>query len=230
MKFKATFHKSEQSFRSDFGEVHNISDGGYERGYAAGEKAGNSLYYATKLWGTYDHVVFPENYSLTLKMKEAPIDCYRTFAETKNLKSVKFSIENKDGLMQITQTFRASSVEVVDFTETSCKLSGDISYTFFQADNLVSILGELDLSACTNFNYSFFCGKLRDVQVKPNSIYLSIRFLSAYLTEKSRQSIIDGLADLTDSEPQTITLNGVGKLLTDEQKAQITAKNWTLAY
>lgn len=40
MKFKATFHKSEQSFRSDFGEVHNISDGGYERGYAAGEEAG----------------------------------------------------------------------------------------------------------------------------------------------------------------------------------------------
>lgn len=47
MTLDITFEESNQSFDSQFGEVHNISDGGYERGYAdgfvQGETAGNSL-------------------------------------------------------------------------------------------------------------------------------------------------------------------------------------------
>ena len=35
MKFDITFEESNQGFDVDFGEVHNISDGGYERGYNA---------------------------------------------------------------------------------------------------------------------------------------------------------------------------------------------------
>lgn len=37
-----TFSESNQSFNPGFGEVHNISDGGYERGYAAGYDAGET--------------------------------------------------------------------------------------------------------------------------------------------------------------------------------------------
>lgn len=41
MKMNVTFQESKQSFSPGFGEVHNISDGGYDRGYAAGYETGN---------------------------------------------------------------------------------------------------------------------------------------------------------------------------------------------
>ena len=40
MRLNVKFKESRQSFNSKFGEVHNISDGGYERGYAEGETVG----------------------------------------------------------------------------------------------------------------------------------------------------------------------------------------------
>lgn len=99
--------------------------------------------------------------------------------------------------------------------------------------NLKSILGALDFSECTACTiWLNGCGKLQDVSFVPNTIKISINFSpSPLLTKESIQSIIDGLADLTDSDTQTLTLRAtVGAKLTDEQKATITAKNWTLAY
>lgn len=53
---------------------------------------------------------------------------------------------------------------------------------------------------------------------------------SPNLSDESVQNIIDCLADLTDSETQTLTLNSaVESRLTDEQRLVITNKNWTLA-
>lgn len=40
MKLKVKFLENEQRLKVDFGEVHNISDGGYERGYEAGYTEG----------------------------------------------------------------------------------------------------------------------------------------------------------------------------------------------
>lgn len=40
MKIDVKFSEQTTSFNPDFGEVHNISDGGYERGYAAGYEQG----------------------------------------------------------------------------------------------------------------------------------------------------------------------------------------------
>ena len=54
---------------------------------------------------------------------------------------------------------------------------------------------------------------------------------SSVLSNASVQSIIDHLKDLTGLTSQTLTLQAdVGAKLTDEQKAAITAKNWTLVY
>ena len=36
MKLNVTFKENKQRLALNFGEVHNVSDGGYERGYAAG--------------------------------------------------------------------------------------------------------------------------------------------------------------------------------------------------
>ena len=40
MNFDVEFHVTDQTFRPQFGEVHNISDGGYERGYGEGYEEG----------------------------------------------------------------------------------------------------------------------------------------------------------------------------------------------
>ena len=40
MTIKVTFEESKHSFEPEFGEVHNVSDGGYERGYEDGYKSG----------------------------------------------------------------------------------------------------------------------------------------------------------------------------------------------
>lgn len=69
---------------------------------------------------------------------------------------------------------------------------------------------------------------LREIRFVAGSIKGNISFVdTAVLSAESIQSIIDGLADLTGSETKTLTLHA-SIVLTDEQKATITAKNWTL--
>lgn len=79
------------------------------------------------------------------------------------------------------------------------------------------------------FNY---CYALKEIRFVPNTIFIGIDFFYCrVLSNESVQSIIDGLADLTGATAQTIRFySEVGAKLTDEQKATITAKNWTLVY
>lgn len=42
MNFRVKFIEQSAGFVAKFGEVHNISDGGYERGYAAGYEVGSA--------------------------------------------------------------------------------------------------------------------------------------------------------------------------------------------
>ena len=42
MTFSVEFSEQDGSFDARFGEVHNISDGGFERGYAEGDEVGNA--------------------------------------------------------------------------------------------------------------------------------------------------------------------------------------------
>ena len=73
---------------------------------------------------------------------------------------------------------------------------------------------------------------LVDFRVVEQSIKFSFSWVTCLnLSTDTIQSIIDGLADLTGGTAQTLTLHAnVGAKLTDEQKATITAKNWTLVY
>ena len=109
------------------------------------------------------------------------------------------------------------------------------SFDYCQA--LETIDGEpLDFSSAKNadeISYMFNqCVALTNIRVVANSIKFNISFShSSKLSTDTIQSIIDGLADLTDGTAQTLTLHAtVGGKLTDEQKATITAKNWTLVY
>lgn len=80
---------------------------------------------------------------------------------------------------------------------------------------------------------SFFirCNELENITVG-GEVASAIGFhYCPKLTNESVQSIIDHLADLTGQSAKTIRFHAtVGGNLTDEQKATITAKNWTLVY
>lgn len=77
-----------------------------------------------------------------------------------------------------------------------------------------------------NFSY---CGKLVNLEIE--SIPETFSFKDcALLSDKSIQNIIDALADRTGKSASTITFHpDVKAKLTDEQKSQITSKNWILA-
>ena len=87
----------------------------------------------------------------------------------------------------------------------------------------------LDLSSAGNVNRMLYKSeKMREIRFVAGSIKGNISFVdTAVLSAESIQSIIDGLADLTGSETKTLTLHA-SIVLTDEQKATIAAKNWTL--
>lgn len=129
-------------------------------------------------------------------------------------------------------------------TLTSIDLSGmpqpltpkSMARTFYRknANNVLrEIIGEFDLTNCTNVQRAFeYCARLETVRFTPGSIQISLGFAqSAMLSDETIQSIIDGLADMTGGTAQTLTLHAdVGAKLTEEQKAAVAAKNWTLAY
>lgn len=96
----------------------------------------------------------------------------------------------------------------------------------------LKVVKTLDLSGRNTTGDLFVNAKnIETVLFVPNTIKLSITFKDlSLLTDESVQSIIAGLADLTGGTAQTVTFHATVKVkLTDEQKAQITSKNWILA-
>lgn len=89
----------------------------------------------------------------------------------------------------------------------------------------------LDFSSTNSMNIFNACKSVKEFRVVKNSIKLS--FAAYYfedLSVETIQSIIDGLADLTDSDTQTLTVhaNVYDKIIANGWDTLITAKNWTL--
>ena len=133
------------------------------------------------------------------------------------------------------------------------------NYTFWNANNITR-LGTIDASKVTasdGLDSIFNCAKLKIVDsfVPPKIPVKAVCFYTASnnimerfivsgsitkdfnlsrcskLDDDSVQSAIDHLVDLTGGTTQTLTFAAnIGNRLTQEQKDQITAKNWTLAY
>jgi hypothetical protein len=103
-----------------------------------------------------------------------------------------------------------------------------ISYSgAFLYSGVKRIIGVLDFSSATKPSMFYCCYKLEEVAFAPNTLSLSIALgQSSNLTSESVQSIIDGLATVETAQTLTLHKNIV---LTDEQKATINAKGWTLA-
>ena len=90
----------------------------------------------------------------------------------------------------------------------------------------------LELDGVTDMSTSFnSCSALENITIS-GVIACNVDIVySPLLTNESVQSIIDHLADRTGTTALTLTFHAdVGAKLTEEQKATITAKNWTLVY
>jgi len=211
--------------------VKDVYKKGYNNGYTDGSMP---IYYLSPYslqW--FREVEFPKDTELVISVKNPPNTYSMSFFSTKGLKSIKLITADKSIETYYDRCFRGSAdLEIIDFSECACKCL-DITYFVAGATKLRSIFGGLDLSNCKSTALAFYeTFALEDISFVPNTIKISIDFhFCNLLTAKSIQSIIDGLADLTGGETQTITFHTtVGAKLTDEQKATITTKNWTLAY
>lgn len=96
----------------------------------------------------------------------------------------------------------------------------------FSGSAIETIEEPLDISQVTYTANAFACTELKEIRFVSDTIKLSLDFGNcSKLSAESIQSIIDGLATVTTA--QTLTLNSA-IILTDEQKATITEKGWTL--
>jgi hypothetical protein len=127
-----------------------------------------------------------------------------TFSRTENLTEVDLQFSTKQ-IKQYANTFSGSAIETVS--------------------------GTLDFTSATNVANMFnLCANLKNVTFAPNTLSISMSLSGcSNLTAKSVNSIIGGLKELEKGAPtQTLTLSK-SIVLTDEQKATIQEKRWTLA-
>lgn len=155
------------------------------------------------------------------------------FGNTTNLQSVKLICNIRNVALSMNSYFYGSrQLKTIDFSDFNT-LFGSVTSTFGSCGKLERIIGTLDFSNVTAFANTFGqCVKLQEITVAANCIKANLSFSACpLLSAETIQSIIDGLADLTGGTAQTITFHAdVGGKLTEEQKAAITAKNWTLVY
>ena len=128
--------------------------------------------------------------------------------------------------------FNCSSLEEVEGIDLS---NATTMHTFMHGNlpKLNKIGGTLNISNLTHdIVYTIFnCPALEEIAFENGCIKRNFSIRNCpKLIDASIQSIIDGLADLTGQDAQTLTFHAdVKAKLTETQIATITSKNWTLA-
>ena len=236
MTFRVKFSEQVGSFRARFGETHNISDGGYERGYAKGYEEGRDIWnYVRSISGAFQNNTFPAGTNLVLNVPNLSLSVNEgnlnyTFRNTTGLESITLKCTTRGVAMHAHGAFsRCSNLRFLDLSEfnTTFGVSTDV---FYSCTSLEEIRGEIE-NTTTNWTLWFTsCVKLREVRFKANSIKGAFNIeQSPLLSAESVQSIVDGLADMTGGTSYKLTLHAEVKAkLTEEQLATIAAKNWTM--
>ena len=148
-----------------------------------------------------------------------------------------------DSPLNLVETLAQQNVSI-DFSKCT-----NMAYCFYQA--LISIVGTIDLSSAADVTSVFNSVHLKtienmippSIEMKQTCFQTGLTNLTiggtitknmnlsrcGLLTDASVQSVIDHLADLTGQTAQTITFHSsIVPKLTDEQIANILAKNWTM--
>lgn len=193
--------------------------------------------YMVCLYNTFNGATFPDNTDLVINLGTKTIASInnqilnQSFFNSSGLRSLKISTPTKGFNTYASNSFNnCTTLEVVDLSECEPVFFTFVQ-VFYKCEKLKSIYGKLDVSSVTVFTNVFYnCYALEDVEFVEGSIHYDIDFkYSSLLSDVSIQSIVDGLADLTGSDAQTLTVHAdVEARMTEEQKATITAKNWEL--
>ena len=237
MTFLVNFSEQGGSFQAEFGETHNISDGGYDRGYADGYAEGRDIWnYVRSIAGAFQNNTFPTGTNFVLNIPNLLIAANAgsfnyTFRSATGLESITLKCTTRGIPMNSHGAFsRCSDLKFLDLSEFNTTF-GTSTDVFYSCSKLEEIRGEIE-NTTTNWTLWFAsCVKLREVRFKANSIKGQIDLKAcSLLSAESIQSIVDGLADMTGGTSYKLTLHAdVKAKLTEEQLATIAAKNWTVA-
>lgn len=200
----------------------------------------NWLDYAVSLKGTFGNAILNNLEELNVSFgSKAQYDASRSDAERfvdafyriRGVKKVVLKCEYEISEAQILQnTFSGTQLEVIDISNFVQVPVYTWYRTFYYSSSLRKIIGEIDFSNATDTTQGFMnLDSLEEIRVKKGTLKFSTSFAqSSKLSDASRQSIIDGLATVSTAQTLTFHKTVYGKL-TEEQKAQATSKNWTLA-
>lgn len=208
-----------------------VYDAGVEIGKAEGGGGVTELYYATDVAAAFAGATFPENYEFSAEIEKGS-SIGSMFDGATGLKSIKLkSTINSEAISASLFARRCHTLETIDLSEYNTRFL-NFSYFALEAVNLKYVLGELDLTDCTNVA-SCFGGTnfLEEVRFKENTINISLSIYSPKLSAETINSLINGLKPTAVGVTRTLTLSAdVKNKLTDEQIATITqTKGWSLA-
>lgn len=168
--------------------------------------------YASNLSNIFYGVAFPEGYEAVIEVSTAPTSMNACFWSATGVKKVTL-ICDKNGTTDYSQMLRGSTVEILDITNFK-PIPTKLFYLAFGNVVITSILGELDLSSCTDVNRAFSSARsLKDVRFKEGTIGISMDFSSCVnLSAESYDSIIKGhskTASVTLTLPKEATVRSV---------------------
>lgn len=221
--------------KTDYDEVYQA---GYEKGTLEGGGAdkynqgyADGAFPMTKMQlmqQAFHSVEFPQGYELSLNVRQIE-NLTSTFQKCTGVKSIKIVAEEPNTVVA-PYAFRDTSAEIIDISGWNTKFSAAL-YLFYYAKSLKSVIGALDFSECTATPTAWLndCNSLVDMEFVKETIKVDISLSLPVASDNTIQSFIDGLADLTGGTAKKATFHtNIITKLTDEQLAQISAKNWTV--
>lgn len=225
----------------------NVYDAGYEKGKAEGGTGGTDyLYYSTTAQFPNLNLFGKTNVVIDMPLLTQAAEMFRpSRASEENLnRTVEHITINGEGAKptSINMMFYFSDIWDEKNPLKHITLNFDTSKVTY-ANNVFGSLVQLktvdgkaldfsSISSSSTIRIFYGSANVEYARFVPNTIKCNLNVSdSRAFTTETIQSIIDGLADVTDGTAKTLTLHStVGAKLTDEQKATITAKNWTLVY
>ena len=245
------FQENNCELEVEFEEAYEVSDGGYEKGYADGNAAGYEAGHADGHTEGYQQgrvedgtqyatqVLFSDMSVFDKPEVEIMVGDATRFQFQKGNTIVKhITINGNSSMVSWDSAFNAVADDgILEQITLNIDLSRVESFSncFRFRRHLKVIDGQpIDFSSATAIgNYvCYLCNSLEEIRIVPGSIHDNLSFnTSGKLSAESVQSIFDGLADLTGATAKTLTFStSTGRNLTEEQKASASAKNWTIAY
>ena len=246
------FEEQEQTIHVDFGQIQDISDGGYDRGYAKGEADGYEKGHTEGLtegveqgekaeydcfWDAFQQNGERTNYDGAFscftddiykpKYPLRAIIADRMYKDTAITGRVDVDLSNCNAILNMFTRAQVSEIGVLDWS-----LVSTANYVIERCPNLTKIE-----KIIVSRNITLTGGTFSAVPLLTRVIFegelanaWDARNLNA-IDAESVQSIIDCLVDLTGQTSKNLRLhNNIGEKLTQAQKDAISAKNWTLVY